>query len=103
MATCSVTFLGTSDGLPSAERKHASILVDLGVRVYLFDCGEPVSRTLKRSGVSYDAIDRLFISHLHADHCGGFLMLMNGGKNGPIALANGLVDWNFQSDTFMNN
>src|ERR1041385_7210752 len=76
MATCSVTFLGTSDGLPSAARKHASILVDLGVRVYLFDCGEPVSRTLKRSGVSYDAIDRLFISHLHADHCGGFLMLM---------------------------
>jgi ribonuclease Z len=76
MSTCSIKFLGTSDGLPSAERNHASILLDLGERTYLFDCGEPVSRTLKRNGISYEAIDRLFISHLHADHCGGFLMLM---------------------------
>ena len=76
MATGSVKFLGTSDGLPSAERNHASLLVDLGERVYLFDCGEPVSHTLKRAKVSFDSIDRVFLSHLHADHCGGFLMLM---------------------------
>jgi ribonuclease BN (tRNA processing enzyme) len=35
-----------------------------------------VSRSLKRLKVSFNAIDRLFISHLHADHCGGFLMFL---------------------------
>lgn len=76
MSTCSIKFLGTSDGLPSDDRNHASMLVDLGERKYLFDCGEPVSRTLKRAGISYDAFDRIFLSHLHADHCGGFQMLV---------------------------
>lgn len=76
MSTCSIRFLGTSDGLPSADRNHASLLVDLGERVYLLDCGEPVSRSLKQQRVPYEAIDRLFISHLHADHCGGFPMFV---------------------------
>jgi len=76
MLTCSIKFLGTSDGLPSAERNHAALLVDLGERLYLFDCGEPVSRTLKQFGVPYEAVDRLFISHLHSDHCGGFQMFI---------------------------
>jgi ribonuclease Z len=90
MLNCWIKFLGTSDGLPSAERSHASILVNLGERLYLFDCGEPCSRTLKQWGVPYEAIDRVFISHMHSDHCGGFLMFVQScwlesrQKNLPI-------------------
>lgn len=75
-ASCSIQLLGTSDGLPSADRSHAAILMNLGRRAYLFDCGEPISHTLKSRQVSFDAFDRLFISHLHSDHCGGFPMLI---------------------------
>ena len=42
------------------------------------DCGETVSGGYKATGLDYDTIDRIFISHLHSDHIGGFFMLMQG-------------------------
>ncbi len=44
----------------------------------LIDCGEPISRSYKASGLEYDLVDRIFISHLHSDHIAGFFMLMQG-------------------------
>ena len=44
----------------------------------MIDCGEPISRSYKASGLHYDTIDRIFISHLHSDHIAGFFMLMQG-------------------------
>ena len=73
-----VKFLGTNDGAASAERGHAAILVCASGRSYLFDAGEPVSGALVKAGVGFEEIDRLFISHLHADHVGGLPMLLQG-------------------------
>ena len=42
----------------------------------LIDCGESVSRSYKASGLSYETVDRIFLSHLHADHFAGFFMLL---------------------------
>src|SRR5208282_5839063 len=72
----SVTFLGTSDGLPSTNRKHASLLVRIAGRTVLLDCGEPCSHTLKRMGVDFNSIDAVVISHTHSDHVAGFPMLV---------------------------
>ena len=72
----SVTFLGTSDGLPSPDRQHASLLVKFATRTILLDCGEPCSHTLKQMGQDFGAIDMVVISHTHSDHVGGFPMLM---------------------------
>jgi ribonuclease BN (tRNA processing enzyme) len=72
----SVTFLGTSDGLPSPDRRHASLLVKFATRTILLDCGEPCGHTLKQMGENFDAIDTIFISHTHSDHVGGFPMLL---------------------------
>ncbi len=44
----------------------------------MIDCGEPISRSYKASGLDYDLVDHLFISHLHSDHIAGFFMLMQG-------------------------
>lgn len=44
----------------------------------MIDCGEPISRSYKASGLDYDLVDRIFISHLHSDHMAGFFMLMQG-------------------------
>ena len=44
----------------------------------MLDCGEPLSRSFKASGLGYDSIQRIFISHLHSDHIGGFFMMMQG-------------------------
>jgi len=54
----------------------------------LIDCGDPIDRSYKASGLSYDLIDAIFISHLHSDHFGGFFMLMQGcwleGRTKPL-------------------
>jgi len=76
MSKARITFLGTSDGLPSADRHHASLLLELGGRVILLDCGEPCSHTLKRMGVDFDGIGAVFLTHMHSDHVGGFPMLV---------------------------
>src|SRR5687767_5363315 len=72
----SLKCFGVGDGIASAERNHSSYLYRLGAASVLIDCGEPVSRSFKASGLSYDAIDRIFLSHLHSDHVGGLFMLL---------------------------
>src|SRR5262249_7102397 len=66
------------DGWPCPDRNHASFLYRFGQTSILVDCGEPIDRAFKASGLSYDTFDRILISHLHSDHVGGFLMLMQG-------------------------
>jgi ribonuclease BN (tRNA processing enzyme) len=50
----------------------------LGRTSILLDCGEPISRSYAASGLSYNLVDHILLSHLHADHVGGFPMLMQG-------------------------
>jgi len=69
---------GVGDGWPGADRNHSSFLYRFGKTHFLVDCGEPVSRAFKATGLDYNAIDRVLLSHLHFDHLGGFFMLMQG-------------------------
>jgi len=72
----SLTFLGTSDGLPSSDRHHAALLLRLGGKTVLLDCGEPCSHTLKSMGVDFNSLDAVVVSHTHSDHVGGLPMLL---------------------------
>ncbi len=69
---------GVGDGWPCADRNHSSFLYHLGRTSILMDCGEPLSRSYKAAGLSYNAFDQLFFSHLHSDHTAGFFMFMQG-------------------------
>ncbi|MCF7668439.1 MAG: MBL fold metallo-hydrolase [Verrucomicrobia bacterium] len=70
--------LGCGDGLPCNDRKHASYLYTINEIDFLIDCGEPVCDTLQEAGYDFNSLDRIFISHMHSDHVGGFFMLMQG-------------------------
>jgi ribonuclease BN (tRNA processing enzyme) len=74
----SVICFGTGDGAPCEDRNHASFLYRLGRTTILVDCGEALDRSYKTSGLSYDALDAIFLSHLHSDHVGGLFMFMQG-------------------------
>ena len=78
MHTVSLKCFGVGDGAACPDRNHSSFLYKFSKASLLFDCGEPISGSFKASGLDYDSTDRIFISHLHADHIGGFFMLMQG-------------------------
>jgi ribonuclease Z len=63
----SVFFAGTAGSVPSARRGLPAILLRRGGQKLLFDCGEGTQRQLLRS-IGLVDIDRIFITHFHADH-----------------------------------
>jgi len=74
-----ITFLGTVSGIPSKERNHAAIALEyFGEEkdTLLFDCGEGTQKQLMQSGISFMKINKIFISHWHADHFAGLIPLI---------------------------
>jgi ribonuclease Z len=63
-----VVFLGTGGTYPCKSRNVASIAVQVPGEVIMFDCGEGTQRQLMHAPVSFMQVNRIFISHLHADH-----------------------------------
>lgn len=64
-----LTLLGT--GTPSArlDRAGSSYLVEAGDERLLFDCGPSCVYRLLQTGIVPAEIERLFVTHLHYDHC----------------------------------
>jgi len=74
-----ITFLGTVSGIPSLTRNHPAIVIEYfsNIRdVLLFDCGEGTQKQLMKSDISFMKIDKIFISHWHADHFAGLIPLI---------------------------
>lgn len=67
----SVHFLGTSGSWPTAERNVSATALKRGGEILLFDCGEGTQRQFQKSGLSYMGVEKIFLSHLHGDHCFG--------------------------------
>jgi ribonuclease Z len=63
-----LTFLGTSASVPSAERNHPGLLIDVGTHRVLVDCGEGTERQLLHSGAGFRRLDRILLTHGHLDH-----------------------------------
>lgn len=63
-----ITFLGTSDAVPSIERNHTSILLKYKDENILVDCGEGTQRQFKRAKLGIGKITRILITHWHGDH-----------------------------------
>jgi ribonuclease BN (tRNA processing enzyme) len=78
MGKFSLKCFGVGDGWPCADRNHSSFLYRFGKTSFLIDCGEPLSRVYRTANLDYNAFDRIILSHLHADHFGGFFMFMQG-------------------------
>lgn len=74
---CKIHPLGTASGIPTANRYNESVVVIVNRDVYLLNAGEPCSASLVRRGIDHNKIKAIFISHMHADHFGGFPMLIS--------------------------
>lgn len=91
-----VTVLGTSAAIPAYGRALSAHLLESQREFLLIDCGEATQFQLFKFKKKINKINKIFISHLHGDHCfglPGLLMsmdLMNRIKSirihGPVGL-----------------
>lgn len=63
-----VTILGSGTSIPVAERGYAGILVQLAGESWLLDAGPGTLQRLAATGVTYQTLDRVWLTHLHPDH-----------------------------------
>ena len=66
-----VFVLGTSGMQPLPNRFLTSSVVRRNGELFLFDCGEGTQVSLKMLNLHWKRINRIFISHMHADHVTG--------------------------------
>lgn len=74
-----ITFLGTVSGVPTKDRNHPAIALEYygeGKDTLLFDCGEGTQKQLMISGISFMKVNKIFITHWHADHFAGLIPLI---------------------------
>ncbi len=79
MTQIDVTFLGTTAGIPTAKRNHASIYLKYRSEneyCCLLDCGEGTQRQIFTAKLNFMRIDDIFVTHWHADHFAGIFGLM---------------------------
>jgi ribonuclease Z len=71
-----ITFLGTSSAAPTVERGLSSIAIMREGELLLFDAGEGMQRNFIKAGLGMNRKMKVFITHMHADHCVGLLGLL---------------------------
>lgn len=85
-----VTFLGTSAGMPTAARGMPAVALVRPPELLLFDCGEGTQMQARRAGVRLHRVTQVCISHLHGDHVLGLpgllMSLQMGGRTAPLSL-----------------
>ena len=84
-----ITVLGSGGPAPVRRAQAASgYLVELGNgKNFIFDIGPGTAGNLYSMGVHPALLDKVFINHLHLDHCGGIFPLfdaMGWARNTPL-------------------
>lgn len=72
-----IKFLGSSHGVPEADRMWTSVMIAVGENTYLIDAGCFCSDGIIRSGRTLDSLKAVFITHQHGDHMNGLVPLVD--------------------------
>jgi ribonuclease BN (tRNA processing enzyme) len=90
MAT-ELVLLGTAGApLPVAGRAGISSALVVDGRVFVVDCGRGSPSAFADAGLDFTRLEAVFLTHLHADHCGdlsGMLLYpwgVRAGDDGPL-------------------
>jgi ribonuclease BN (tRNA processing enzyme) len=70
-----VTVVGCGDAFGSGGRLQTSFHVKAPSGTFLIDCGASTLIGLRRLGLDPDALDAVFLTHLHGDHFAGLIWL----------------------------
>jgi len=71
-----LVFLGTSAAQPTPERGMTCICLVLDREILMFDAGEGAQVAFQKAKLGWNKQMRIFVTHLHGDHCVGILGLL---------------------------
>ena len=66
-------FLGTAASHPTLERSASCICLVRDREILMFDAGEGAQISYLKSGLGWNKKMKIFVTHLHGDHCIGIL------------------------------
>lgn len=72
-----VCILGSSSATPTTNRNPTSQYLKIKNKSFLIDCGEGSQARIRQNKLSFQKIDKIFISHLHGDHYLGLFGLLS--------------------------
>ena len=72
-----ITFVGTSHGVPAADRFCFCVMIESGDSVYFIDAGAPIAKEVLRYGREVTDIRAVFNTHNHCDHTAGLFELVD--------------------------
>jgi len=71
-----LVFLGTSGSQPTEKRGLSCICLEREGEILMFDAGESAQISYLKSGLGWNKKMKIFVTHLHGDHCIGILGLL---------------------------
>jgi len=71
-----LVFLGTSAAQPTENRGLTCVCLEREGEIFMFDAGEGAQLSYLKSGLGWNKKMKIFITHLHGDHCIGILGLL---------------------------
>ena len=72
-----LSILGCYAATPRTITNPTSQVLEINNRLFLIDCGEGTQVQLRKNKIKFSAINHIFISHLHGDHCYGLIGLVS--------------------------
>lgn len=83
-----VHILGCGSALPTLKHYPSMQIVECRGKLFMIDCGEGAQLQIRRSGLSFNKMCHVFISHLHGDHCFGLIGMISTfgllGRTAPL-------------------
>ena len=71
-----LVFLGTSAAQPTEFRGLSCICLEREGEILMFDAGEAAQIAYLKSGLGWNKKMKIFVTHLHGDHCVGILGIL---------------------------